>query len=79
MMTAFGDSSLVVRAIRQGAYNYLDKPFSLDVAPGETLWTVAAAVAGSRSVSAVVDDIVLVNHLSSSDVAAGTRLLVPIK
>ena len=49
------------------------------VAPGETIWTVAAAVAGGRSVSSVVDDIVLVNHLSSSDVAAGTRLLVPIK
>ena len=32
MMTAFGDSSLVVKAIRQGAYNYLDKPFPLDAA-----------------------------------------------
>lgn len=30
LMTAYGDSSLVVRAIRQGAYNYLDKPFPLD-------------------------------------------------
>ena len=32
MMTAFGDSSLVVKAIRQGACNYLDKPFPLDAA-----------------------------------------------
>lgn len=32
MMTAFGDSSLIVKAIRQGAYNYLDKPFPLDAA-----------------------------------------------
>ena len=32
MMTAFGDSGLVVKAIRQGAYNYLDKPFPLDAA-----------------------------------------------
>lgn len=32
MMTAFGDSSLVVKAIRQGAYNYLDKPFPLAAA-----------------------------------------------
>lgn len=30
LMTAYGDSSLVVKAIRQGAYNYLDKPFPLD-------------------------------------------------
>ena len=49
------------------------------VAPGETLWTVAAAVAGSSSVAGVVDEIVRINHLSSSDVTAGTRLLVPIK
>lgn len=27
VMTAFGDSALVVRAIREGAFNYLDKPF----------------------------------------------------
>lgn len=32
MMTAFGDSNLIVKAIRQGAYNYLDKPFPLDAA-----------------------------------------------
>jgi len=32
MMTAFGDSSLVVKAIQEGAYNYLDKPFPLDAA-----------------------------------------------
>lgn len=32
LMTAFGDSKLVVRAIREGAYNYLDKPFPLDAA-----------------------------------------------
>ena len=49
------------------------------VAPGETLWSVAALVAGSSDVATVVDEIVSVNHLSSSSVAAGTRLLVPIK
>ena len=32
MMTAFGDSGLVVKAIQEGAYNYLDKPFPLDAA-----------------------------------------------
>ncbi len=31
-MTAFGDSRLVVKAIQEGAYNYLDKPFPLDAA-----------------------------------------------
>ncbi len=32
VMTAFGDSGLVVKAIQEGAYNYLDKPFPLDAA-----------------------------------------------
>lgn len=32
LMTAFGESSLIVQAIRQGAFNYLDKPFPLDAA-----------------------------------------------
>lgn len=32
VMTAFGDSALVVRAIREGAFNYLDKPFPLEAA-----------------------------------------------
>ncbi len=30
VMTAFGESSLVVRAIKEGAWNYLDKPFPLE-------------------------------------------------
>ena len=49
------------------------------VAPGETLWSVAALVAGSSDVATVVDEIVSINHLSSSAVSAGTRLLVPVK
>ncbi|QTX31352.1 sigma-54-dependent Fis family transcriptional regulator [Aminithiophilus ramosus] len=32
VMTAFGDSALIVRAIKEGAYNYLDKPFPLEAA-----------------------------------------------
>ena len=30
LMTAYGESPLIVRAIRQGAFDYLDKPFSLE-------------------------------------------------
>lgn len=29
LMTAYGDAELIVRAIRQGAFNYIDKPFPL--------------------------------------------------
>jgi hypothetical protein len=49
------------------------------VAPGESLWSVAAMVAGNRDVNSVVDTIVEVNALASTDVAVGTRLLVPTK
>ena len=32
LMTAYGESPLIVQAIRQGAFDYLDKPFSLEAA-----------------------------------------------
>jgi hypothetical protein len=47
------------------------------VAPGESLWSVAAMVAGNRDVSSVLDEIVQANALTTTDVAAGTRLMVP--
>ncbi len=49
------------------------------VAPGESLWSVAAMVAGNGDVSSVLDEIVTANNLPSTDVATGTRLLVPLK
>jgi len=48
------------------------------VAPGESLWSVAAMVAGNRDVNSVLDEIVQANNLASTDVAAGTRLNVPL-
>jgi hypothetical protein len=36
-------------------------------------------VAGNRDVNSLVDTIVEVNALASTDVAVGTRLLVPTK
>jgi LysM repeat protein len=49
------------------------------VAPGESLWSVAAMVAGNRDVNTVLDEIRQTNNLASTDVAVGTRLLVPTK
>ena len=45
--------------------------------PGESLWSIAAMVAGNSQIQSVVADIVEVNQLKSADVQAGTRLLVP--
>ncbi len=47
------------------------------VAPGESLWSVAAMVAGNRDVSSVLDEIVQANALTTTDIAVGTRLMVP--
>ena len=49
------------------------------LAPGESLWSVAAMVAGNRDVNSVLDEIVQANNLTSTDVAAGTRLNVPLR
>jgi len=48
------------------------------VTPGESLWSIASMVAGNGQIAAVVAEIVEVNKLKSADVAAGTKLLVPV-
>jgi LysM repeat protein len=48
------------------------------VTPGESLWSIAALVAGQGDIASVVADIVEVNALKNADVAAGTKLLVPV-
>ena len=47
------------------------------VTPGESLWSIASMVAGNGQIASVVADIVEVNRLTSADLAAGTKLLVP--
>jgi LysM repeat protein len=47
------------------------------VTPGESLWSIAAMVAGNSQIQSVVADIVEVNKLKSADVPAGTKLLIP--
>jgi LysM repeat protein len=48
------------------------------VAPGETLWSVAAAYA-SGDVQGLVSDIREANNLTGFDLQAGQRLRVPLK
>ena len=48
------------------------------VTPGESLWSIAAMLAENGQIAAVVADIVEVNGLISADVAAGSKLLVPL-
>lgn len=60
-------------AISSGESKYVQ----VVVTPGESLWSIAAMVAGDAAIQSVVADIVEVNQLKSADVPAGTRLLVP--
>ena len=48
------------------------------VAPGETLWSVAAAY-GSGDVQGLVSDIRQANNLTGFDLQAGQRLRVPLR
>ena len=50
----------------------------VQVSPGDTLWDIAAAVAGDGDVRAMVAQISKLNALDSGMVAAGQRLLVPV-
>ena len=58
--------------------NSKSKYVQVVVTPGESLWSIAALVAGEGDISSVVADIVEVNQLKSADVAAGSKLLVPV-
>jgi LysM repeat protein len=49
------------------------------VTPGESLWSIASMVAGNGQIASIVADIVEINKLKSADVAAGVKLLVPVK
>jgi LysM repeat protein len=49
------------------------------VAPGETLWSLATSAAANGDVTALMDQIVSVNHLNGVDLTAGQVLLVPTK
>ena len=48
------------------------------IAPGESIWSVAKALNGGGDVRALVDQIIKVNGLSSSDLAAGSKIRVPL-
>jgi LysM repeat protein len=49
------------------------------VAAGETLWSLASAMADGGDVQALVADIASANSLNGVDVEAGQKLRIPIK
>ena len=50
----------------------------LTVGSGDSIWSIARAVADGRDVRSVVDEIVTANSLSDGDVVAGQKIRVPL-
>ncbi len=71
--SAQGNAADASESHRSGTAGYV----TVVVAPGETLWSIAGLVGGDSS--AVVDEILTLNHLDGMDVVAGQKLVVPAK
>ncbi len=52
---------------------------TVTVAQGETLWSLAGALANGGDLRSLVDEIVSVNSLESFNLQAGQKLRVPVK
>ena len=52
---------------------------TITVAPGETLWSLAARVEHDGDLRSLVSEIVSVNSLASVDLTAGQKIRIPLK
>ena len=71
-ISSASDEASLAKADKQSKY------VEVVLTPGETLWSLAAMLADNAQIASVVADIVEVNQLKSADVAAGSKLLVPV-
>ena len=71
-ISSASDEASLAKADKQSKY------VEVVLTPGETLWSLAAMLADNAQIAAVVADIVEVSQLKSADVAAGSKLLVPL-
>lgn len=51
---------------------------TVTLAPGETLWSLAATLSEGGSTQALVSEIIEVNSLASADVSAGQQIRIPL-
>ena len=52
---------------------------TVTVANGESIWSIARSLNSDGDLRALVDQIVKVNSLASADIAAGTKIRVPLR
>jgi cell division protein YceG involved in septum cleavage len=55
-----------------------DSFVTVTLAPGETIWSVAKTLNNGGDVRELVDQIIKVNGLASSDLTAGSKIRVPL-
>ena len=58
---------------RKSANSYI----TVTVAPGETIWSLAGRLAEGSDQRALIDEIITVNSLSSTNLVAGQKIRVP--
>ncbi|CAB5240203.1 unannotated protein [freshwater metagenome] len=51
----------------------------LTVAPGDSIWSIATAMADGSDVRAMVDEIITVNSLGAGDLLAGQKIRIPLR
>lgn len=64
-----------------GSKDVPTKPSSfvtVTVAPGETIWSLAKTINNNVDVRQLVDQIIKVNGLTSSDISTGTKIRIPL-
>jgi hypothetical protein len=61
-----------------GAVSEFSSFMVLTVGSGDSIWSIARAVADGRDVRSVVDEIMTANSLSDGTVAAGQKIRVPL-
>ena len=69
-----GAGDVVSTSTDSGSTSYV----VLTVGSGDSIWSIARAVADGRDVRSVVDAIVTANSLSDGDVVAGQKIRVPL-
>ncbi len=74
LISLFGVATTSAKAISEGSNSSTTQ---IVVAPGETLWTIAARVNPEIDPRAVIEDIKALNVINGSEVYAGQVLLVP--
>lgn len=68
-------------SLKAGAGSHVSHQASyvtVTVAPGESIWSIAKAINTDGDVRNLVDQIIEVNSLKSVDVAAGSKIKVPL-